>query len=192
LWNRELMCFSTARSVRNSDLAIAVGELRERGVCHPVLGRDERLDHLGIQHRTTLGHLVDGSDELLEVGDALLQQVPEPRRPVLQQLVGVGLLGELRQHDDADIRVIGPDAPGGVDAFGRVRGRHPDVGEDDVGFELLDRGHQLVERARGADQLDLIGRLEQRRGPLPHQVVILREDHAHHARIVPSSERQVA
>ena len=43
-----------------------------------------------------------------------------------------------------------------------------------------------------ADQLDLVGRLEQRRGPLSHEVVILREDHAHHARIVPSSERQAA
>jgi hypothetical protein len=62
----------------------------------------------------------------------------------------------------------------------------------DLGLELLDRRHQLVERARGADQLDLVGRLEQRRGPLPHEVVILREDHAHHARIVPSSERQAA
>ena len=121
LWNRELMCFSTARSVRNSDsrdrgvvlalrhvredLALAVGELRERGVRHPVLRGDERLDDLRVEDAAAPGDLVERPDELVHVGDALLQQVAEPGGAVLQQVVGVLLLGELREDDDADLRV---------------------------------------------------------------------------------------
>ena len=114
------------------------------------------------------------------------------RRPVLEQLVRVGLLGELRQDDDPDVGMVGPDAPGRVDALGRVRRWHPDVGEDGLGLQFLDGRHELVERARRADQLHLVGRLEQRGRPLSHEVVILREDHAHHARIVQTSERRAA
>jgi hypothetical protein len=45
---------------------------------------------------------------------------------------------------------------------------------------------------RRADQLDLIGPFEQRRGPLADQVVILREDHAYHAGIVQGREGATA
>jgi len=41
-----------------------------------------------------------------------------------------------------------------------------------------------VERRGGPDDLDLAGLLEERDRPLTDQVVILREDHAQHARIV--------
>ena len=194
------MCFSTARSVRNSDvgdrrvvlalrhvrqdLALAVGELRERRVRHPVLRRDQRLDDLRVEDRAAARDLVQRADQLVDVGDPFLQQVAEPAGAVLQQVVGVVLLDELREHDDADLRMARADLLGRLDPFVRARGGHADVGQDGVGGVLLDGGEQLVAGGRRADELDLIGGGQERGCTLADQVVILGEHHADHARMV--------
>jgi hypothetical protein len=62
---------------------------------------------------------------------------------------------------------------------------HPDVGEHGVGSVLVDRGEQLIEAGRDADDLDLVGGGQEGGGPFPHEVVILGEDHPQrHARMV--------
>ncbi len=151
---------------------------------HLLLCGDERLDDLRIEDRAALRDLVQRPDDLVEVADALLQQVSESGGAVLQQFVGVLLFRVLRQDDDADVRMLLADPLGGVDPLGRVGRRHPDVREDGLRTGLLDLREQLVERRGGPDQIDGAGGLQEGRGPLPHEVVILREDHADHARMV--------
>jgi hypothetical protein len=99
--------------------------------------------------------------------------LPEQRDRVLLVVVR-------REDDDAGLRVLGPDPPGGLDALRRVRRGHPDVGQDRVRPVLLDRGQQLVEAGDARDEVDRLDRLQQGRCPFPDQVVILGEDHAHH------------
>jgi len=80
--------------------------------------------------------------------------------------------------------VVGPDLFRGADAFVGPRRRHPDVGQDGVGCELLDGGEELVEGSGGPDDVHVARVGEQGDRPLSNQVVILREDDAQHARIV--------
>ncbi len=99
LSNKELMCFSTARSVSKSDVAIEALFLPwamfsstslsrwvrcSRGVCGIRLRRDQRLDHPGVEHRAARGDLVDRLDELVDVGDPFLEQVSEPGGPAVR------------------------------------------------------------------------------------------------------------
>ena len=57
------------------------------------------------------------------------------------------------------------------------------------GVVLADGRDELVVARRGADDLDLAVLAEERDRTLPDQVVILREDHAQHARMVPPTGR---
>jgi hypothetical protein len=153
-------------------------------VRHLLFGRDERLDDLRVEDRAALRYLVQRPDDLVEVADTLLQQVSESGGAVLQQFVGVLLLRVLRQNDDADVRMLLANSFRGVDPLGRVGWGHPDVGENGLRAGLLDLREQLVKRRGRSDQIDGTRVLEERRGPLPHEVVILREDHADHGRMV--------
>jgi hypothetical protein len=109
---------------------------------------------------------------------------------LVEQVVGVLLLDELRQDDDADGGMLGADLLGGADALVGPARRHPDVCEDRVRLQCADGGEQLVEVGGGADHLDL-GRLGQERHcSLANQIVILREHDAQHGRMVHG--RQIA
>ena len=130
LWNIELMCFSTARSVRNSVFAMAAlfipwaisySTSRSRSVSWASgewairsLAATRPSTTFGSSTLTTLGDLAERPDHLVDVAHPLLQQVPEPPRAVLQQVVGVLLVGELAQDDDADRGMVGADAPRGA------------------------------------------------------------------------------
>ena len=71
------------------------------------------------------------------------------------------------------------EALGGADALVGVRGRHPDVGEHDVGLLLADRVEQLAE-VTGLDDLVDRGVLGQERDEaLTEEHAVLREHHAH-------------
>ena len=132
-WNTDPMCFSTARSLMNSvlamvallrpvaitceDLALPLGQAQQRTVAAPA--GEQRLDHLGVEHRPAAGDLVQRADQLVEVGDPLLEQVAHAGDAVGQQLEGVVLLDVLREDDDADAGVLGADPLGGLDALVR-------------------------------------------------------------------------
>src|SRR5918996_389640 len=68
--------------------------------------RDEPLHHLGVEDGTAGRHLAERPDDLLDIGDPLLQQVAEPLGTVLEELVRVLLLGVLREHHHAGARVL--------------------------------------------------------------------------------------
>ena len=116
-----LMCFSTARLVRNSDSAIAVlllpcaisrehlalarGQLVERRALGSGRARDERLDDLRVDHRAAVGDGADRRHQLGAVVHALLEQVGAAVGAALEQRERVDRVGELAEDHDADLRV---------------------------------------------------------------------------------------
>jgi hypothetical protein len=53
---------------------------------------DERVDHVGVDHRASGADLADRVQQLIEVADALLQQVRQTAGAVAEQLERVVLL----------------------------------------------------------------------------------------------------
>ena len=74
----------------------------------------------------------------------------------------------------------GADVVGRGDAVEVVVGRHPDVGDDDVGAVGVDRRAQRVGVADGVDDVDLAGLDEQPAGALADEVVVLGKDDGDH------------
>ena len=103
----------------------------------------ERVDDLRVDDRAARAHLAQGVDEVLEVADAVLEQVAEPGRPVGEQRERVALVGVLRQHDDADLRVARPGWRGRPRCPPCGGRRHPDVGEHGIGAEPAHGVEQL-------------------------------------------------
>ena len=64
---------------------------------------------------------------------------------------------------------------GGADSLVHATGRHPDVGDDDVGPLGLDSGDQRVEVGADGGHLELRLRLEQAADALAHEVVVFRQ-----------------
>ena len=113
----ELMCFSTARSVRTSAAAMAALFLpwaisarisRSRGV-RRATGDSAPRARPATSASTTLGSITDppsatsrmAPTQLVEVGHPLLQQVGPPLGAVLEEREGVGRLGVLAEHHHA-------------------------------------------------------------------------------------------
>jgi hypothetical protein len=118
------------------------GEPGQRRLAQPRPAADQRVDHLRVDHRAAARHLAQRGQQLLQVTDAVLEQVGQARGAVLEQLEGIRLVGVLRQDHYPDVRVGRPDRVRRVDAFhgwpGRGLGRaacrrHPDICEDSVG-----------------------------------------------------------
>ena len=89
----------------------------ERRLLGTRLVRHERLDHLRVDHRAAVCDGADRRDELLDVLDALLQQVRAPGGAAFQERERVARLGVLAQDDDADVRVRLAQALGRLDPF---------------------------------------------------------------------------
>ena len=151
-------CFSTARSVTNIRSAIAWFERpsamysrtsRSRGE-RPLervvaaVPADELADDGRIECRAALGDPPHGGGELLDVGDAVLEQVAD----------ALGALGE-KLHRVARLHVLGEDEHAGrlvvlADLLGRpqpligLRRRHPDVHDRDVRLVHRDVAQQIL------------------------------------------------
>ncbi len=91
-------------------------------------GYDVRVDD-----RTTIGDLSHGLDQLSWVPDSFFEQVCQTLGPVAEQLECVGGISVLGQDDDSYVSVRGPYAQRGVNAFGLMTWRHPDVGDNHIG-----------------------------------------------------------
>ena len=117
-----MVCFSTARSDSTSVAAMAAlflpcaissrisrlagGEAVEVGGRRRAWADDQRLDHLGVDHRPAPGHLPDGpAAARRRRPPAPSAGRPGPLEPSLEQREGVGRVGVLAEHDDADRRV---------------------------------------------------------------------------------------
>ncbi len=139
--------------------------------------RHERLDDDRIDHAAATRDVLDRTHDLRRVRDALLQEVRAPLGPALEERERIGRIDVLGQHDDADAGLGIAQRERGADALVGTGGRHPDIGDDDVGVLALDRLHELVVgAARSAyRQTGLV--LEQRDDALANQQIVLGNHH---------------
>ena len=152
-----VMCFSIARGVTTS--ASAMAWLERPSAISESTSRSRALStSSGLERRlrATRRPTIDGSSaeppsatrahrvgEVVDVGDAVLEQVADAVGALREQLHRVLGLGVLREHDDAHARVRLADAPRGAHALVGVRRRHADVDHGDVRLERADRVHQV-------------------------------------------------
>lgn len=118
-------------------------------------------------------HLGDGVQQLLGVTQSLLEQVRQAVRSLPEELQRVLRVVVLRQDDDAQLGILGPQLVGEVDALAREGRGHADVQQHHVGGVGHPQLPQLVGvrgRATHGQPTDL---LEDDAGTLPHEVVVV-------------------
>src|SRR5439155_22106442 len=103
---------------------------------------------LGIEREAACRDRTDGSGELGDVGDPVLEQVADAFGAPIQELARVGRLDVLREDEDADARMPAADLLRGAQALVRVGRRHADVDDRDVGGVEGHVAQQVVGRAR--------------------------------------------
>jgi hypothetical protein len=164
-------CFSTDRSETTKIPAIAaleraLGHQREhiafpdgeRG--EPVVaaaGAQKLRNDLWIESGAPGGHPAQRFDELLDVSDPVLEQVPDTRGTAtgrraeqVSRVPGLDVLGE---HQHPGLGVVAADGDRGAQALVGVAGRHPHVHHCGVWVVLVHRGQQVVGVAYGGDYL---------------------------------------
>ena len=103
------------------DLAFAGGEALRRRVAG--VAGEQLADDLGVQGGAAGGDAVDGGEELVQVGDAVLEQLADAAAAVGEEVGGVGAFDVLRHDEDLRGRVGGAQSQGGAEAFVAEAGR---------------------------------------------------------------------
>ena len=136
----------------------------------------QRLDDLRVDHRPSPAHLVDGGQQLVQIADALLEEVGAALGSLREERTHVSGLDVLAEQDHPDARLLAPNVLGGADALVGVRRRHPDVRQHDVRPVRRRGGEQLV--VVGGLRHDLYAglALQQPLEPGAQQVVVVRQD----------------
>lgn len=93
---------------------------------------EHQRDDLGVQHGATGVDPVEVGAERGDVSDAL-EQVPDSRRPLGEQLDCVAALYVLREHDDRGARPSAVDLQRRYKAFVGMRWGHANVSDHQVG-----------------------------------------------------------
>ncbi len=137
---------------------------------------DEGVDDGRVEGGATTGHGPHRLDELVPLGEAVLEQVPVAGGTVGQEADGVLGVVVLREDDDPCAGVTLAQLPGRLDALPLERGGHADVGDDDLGGEGVCARHELVVVGRDADHLEVRLALEQRLDALSHDEVVVGEE----------------
>ena len=162
------VCFSTAPGVTTRMRAIAVFECpsairpstsRSRGVSRRTGSSARRRAN---SCATTCGSSTvpppttssSAVEERVDVGHPVLEQVADAAGAVGEQLVGVGHLDVLREHQHRRPGHRLPRLDGGPQPLVGVRRRHPDVDDGDVRAVLA---HRPDERGAVADRGDHLG-----------------------------------
>src|SRR5439155_10033234 len=140
------------------------------------LRTNHALHDLRIEHRSPVGHLVQGHHELVHVDDPLLQEVSDTVDTVSQQVEGVATVEVRGEHDHSDFGVFAPNPYGRIDPFLCVCRWHPDVGEHDVWLVRLDRREERIEVDGRGDDVDPIRGSEQRSRSFTDEVTVLGDD----------------
>ena len=151
-------CDSTVRAVRNScaeiawlvrpsairreHLALALGQLVQRVVL--ARAAHQQRDDLGVDDDVAGADAADRAGEVLEVVDAVLEQVAGAARAVVEQRERVVRLEVVGEHEHAGVRVGVLDAAREREALVGARRRHADVDHRDVGRVGVDEREQLV------------------------------------------------
>src|SRR3954452_11723325 len=127
---------------------------RHAGKRAVLAGGQKRRDDLGVQGRAAGGDAPERADEVLDVADAVLEQVAEPRRALGEHAHRGSQVDVLREDHDAGPRVPRADLVRGAHALvGVVRG-HADVHDRDVGTMALDVPQETLRAARLRDHVD--------------------------------------
>ncbi len=136
------------------DLALARGQRRQRvGAAHQQLAHDLR-----VEHRAAGRDSGDGVAQLVEGGDAVLEEVAGAALAAREELLCIGALDVLAEEEDADPRVLAAQLQGRPDALVAEGGRHADVEDGDVRREVAHGRQQrggVAERA-GGDEAGLV------------------------------------
>ena len=189
----EVTCFSTAggptvEAVGDALVGEALGHqpehfaLARREVVervHPAAAAEHPRDDLRVQRRSSLRDLAHGGDEVVEVGDAVLEQVADAARVLADELGRVALDEVLGEHEHADLGVVAADLERRAQAVVGEVGRHPHVDDRDVRLVRADLAQQVRRVARASDDLDPRV-LEQPRDALAEQQLVV-GDHGAHA-----------
>jgi hypothetical protein len=154
--------------------ALALGELIEGRAPVAV---DEALDDLWIEGGPAPGDPLDRVDEVRDVPNAVLEEVPHSRRVFSDELEHVGRLEVLREDEHCRAWKRAPYLHRGDEAVVRVAGRHADVDDRDVRRVRADLEQQIIGVLGAAD--DLVPRfLQERRDPLTQKRAVVGDDDA--------------
>jgi hypothetical protein len=123
----------------------------------------------------TVGDGTDRRHELVEIADALLQEVGAAFAASLEECEHVARDGMLAEDDDPDTGTRLAQSCGGLDALVCASRRHPDVGDDDVGPLGVDRVEQRREVFADRDDLQVALCVEQAPETLSDEILVLRE-----------------
>ena len=157
-------------------LALARGERGERVVA-PVPG-EQRRDDDRVDRRAAVRDAPHGADELLDVADAVLEQVAGALGRVGEQLHREAELDVLREHEHADRGVAGADLQRGAQALVVVGRRQPDVDDRDVGRVAAHLQEQVVGGLAAAHDLEPV-LVQQRARALAQEDAVLGDHDAH-------------
>ena len=123
-------------------LALALGEPAE--LVDELVAAEQVADHLGVEHGAAGRDRVERVEQHLDVGHPVLEQVAEAAGVLPGQVGDVAALQRLGEQQDAEPGVALAELERRLGALVRVRRRHPDVDDRDVGCVLVDHGEQLV------------------------------------------------
>ncbi len=159
---------------QRENLTLALGQVVERDP--GPAPADELGDHLRIDHGPALGNPSDRVGKVVEVVDAVLQQVADTAGAVGNQPQGEGRFHVLRQDEDADGgAVLGANRLGRSETLVGVGRWHSDVDDRDVGMMIPDRREELSRVAGLCDDLEA-GFHEQPGDSFPEKDGIVREN----------------
>ena len=122
-------------------LALARRELLQRVVA--AAPAEHARDDGRVQRRAARRDARDGVREAREVAHPVLEQVADARGAVADQVERVALVGELGEHEHADVRLARADLDRGAQPVVRVVGRHLHVDDRDVGLVRPDLAQQV-------------------------------------------------
>jgi hypothetical protein len=157
------------------DVPLTRGEVVERRAVAADVFRDESLDDLRVQDRAAVRDRVDGSDELLEIAHALLEEIGTALASPFEERKCVTRSGVLTEDDHTDLRVRLAQPGRGLDPLVRASGWHADVRDDHLGPVCGNSLEQRIEVAADRRDLELVPGLEQTPEALADQVLVFGE-----------------
>ena len=174
---RHLSFVETGRSQPSRDMVLLLAQVLEV----PLRSRNELLNELWVNDRSTTAYASDSVEKLLELGDPTLEQVATPAAAG-QQRHRLRHLHVRRKEQDRGLRKFLADQVRGLEALRPMIRRHADVDDGQIRSVLLNEPDQLRPVAGLADDL-VPALLEQAREALAHQHVIVGDDDSRAARI---------
>ena len=142
----------------------------------------EGVDDRGVERVAPGGDGADRVDQLVALGDVILQQVAVAGRALGQQRDGVLRVVVLREDHDAGAGMALAHLLGRVDALAVEGRRHPDVGDEDLGLQRGGTLDDLVVVRGHPDDLEVRVPLDQGADTLADDEVVVGQEHRDRAR----------